>query len=113
MDIKTAKANVTQARREERTIMLESQTPAYARTLDGRRATDLIWKRANSLRRAFQEGGIPMNVQVRTIVPHANRYVSGLNVPTNYKICIGKDQMSTFSKAQNKAKKGLEARNAK
>jgi hypothetical protein len=111
MDINTARANVRQAQREERTIMLESQTPAYARDPSGRRANDLIWKRANNLRRALANGGIPMKVVVRTIVPHKHQYVSGLNVPTNYHITCGKDQENAFNRTQSKAKKGLEARN--
>jgi predicted nucleic acid-binding Zn ribbon protein len=111
MDINTAFDNIKQAQREWRTIMLESQTPAYARTLDGRRANDLIWKRANNLRRALANGGIPMSVAVCTIVPHKHEYVSGLNVPTNYQIVCGKDQSNAFKRTQRKAKKGLEARN--
>ena len=36
--------------RERRAIMLETQTPAYARTSEARRAIDLHYKRAKSLR---------------------------------------------------------------
>lgn len=97
--------------KEKRAILLEDQTPAYARTPAGRRATDLIWKRANNLKRALFEGGIPVRVTVRTIVPHQHKYVSGLNVPSNYQIVAGKEQTNAFNRMHNKAKKGLEARN--
>ena len=111
MERKAIRQQIRQLQREDRAVMLESQTPAYARTLSGRRANDLIWKRANNLRRALNEGGIPVKVQVKTIVPHSHKYVSGLNVPSNYRIVAGKEQENAFSRMQSKAKKGLEARN--
>ena len=103
---------ITQLNREKRTIMLETQTPAYARDPSGRRATDLHWKRANNLRRALHEAGINVGVSVRTIIPHSHRLVSGLNVPTNYQIVCGKQQANKFNSLIRKAKKGLEERNA-
>lgn len=103
---------IKQLSRERRTIMLEQHTPAYARDPAGRRATDLHWKRANNLRRALNEAGINVPVSVRTIVPHENKHVSGLNVPTNYQIVCGKQQASKFNSFIRKAKKGLEERNA-
>ena len=111
MERKELQQQIKQLQREDRAVMLETQTPAYARTLSGRRAIDLIWKRANNLRRALNEGGIPVHVSVRTIVPHSHKYVSGLNVSTNYQIICGKDESSAFSRMQRKAKKGLDARN--
>jgi hypothetical protein len=102
---------ITQLSRERRTIMLEQHTPAYARDPAGRRAIDLHWKRANNLRRALNEAGIDVPISVRTIVPHEYKYVSGLNVPTNYQIVCGKKQAAKFSTLQRKAKAGLNARN--
>ena len=110
--IKSLESEIKQLNREKRTIMLEQHTPAYARDPSGRRATDLHWKRANNLRRALIEAGIDVKVSVRTIVPHEHKFVSGLNVPTNYRIVCGKDQHNAFTKLQSKAKKGLIARNA-
>ena len=91
--------------------MLETQTPAYARTDEVRRALDLNVRRANNLRKAFRDARIDVPVSVRAIIPHRHRYVSGLNVPMNFKVCVGKDSLNTFNRLQSKAKKALEARN--
>ena len=112
MDRKVIQREISQLQREARAIMLEEHTPAYARTLAGRRANDLIWKRANGIRRALAEAGIFAKVSVRTIVPHNHRHVSGLNVPSNYQIVVGREQENAFSRVQRRAIKGLEARNA-
>lgn len=98
--------------REKRAIMLETQTPAYARNPSGRRAIDFIWKRANNLRMALREAGINVQVSTNTVVPHRHEFVSGLNVPSNYFTTCGKEQYNKFRRLQGKAKKGLEARNA-
>jgi hypothetical protein len=98
--------------REKRAIMLETQTPAYALTSEARRANDLRVRRANNLRLAFQQAGIHVPVSVRAIVPHQNRYVSGLNVPSNFTTLVGRDQLNAFNRTLKRAVKGLEARNA-
>jgi len=94
--------------RERRAVMLETQTPAYALTDDVRRAVDNIYRRANHLRAALPEG---MKVAVRAIIPHEHKYVSGLNVPSNFQTCVGRDQINAFNRRMSKAKKGLEMRN--
>jgi len=97
--------------REARAIMLETQTPAYARSNEVRRALDLTVKRANSIRKAFRDAGMNMQVTVRAIVPHQHEYVSGLNVPSNFTTLIGKKAVNAFDRTLRMAKKGLEARN--
>ena len=99
-------------RREERAIMLETQTPAYARTNEVRRALELNVRRAKHLRQAFRDARIDVPVSVLAIVPHQHKYVSGLNVPSNFTTLVGKYQINSFRRLQNKAKKALEARNA-
>ena len=98
--------------REQRAIMLETQTPAYARTDEVRRALDLNVRRAKNLRKAFRDSGMNMPVSVRAIVPHQHKYVSGLNVPNNFTTLVGKTEIAQFNTRLRKAKKGLEARNA-
>ena len=97
--------------REDRAIMLETQTPAYARSSETRRAIDLQYRRAKNLRRAFTEAGISVPVSTRAIVPHQHEYVSGLNVPTNLKTLVGTKEHRAFNKTMYKAKKALEKRN--
>jgi len=99
-------------RREERAIMLETQTPAYARSSKTRRAIDLQVRRAANLRKAFRDARINVPVSVRAIVPHQHKFVSGLNVPTNFKTLVGDEAIKAFNKSMNRAKKGLEERNA-
>ena len=99
-------------RKEERVVMLETQTPAYARSSETRRAIDLQYRRAANLRKAFRDARIDVPVSTRAIVPHEHKYVSGLNVPTNFKTLVGKKELRTFNKLLAKAKKGLEERNA-
>ena len=103
-------ADLTQ--REQRAVMLETQTPAYARSSETRRAIDLQYRRAANLRKAFRDARIDVPVTTRAIVPHTHKYVSGLNVPTNFKTVVGKQDLRTFNKLLAKAKNGLEARNA-
>lgn len=94
--------------RERRAIMLETQTPAYARTSEARRAIDLHYRRAKSLRAA-----LPSNMQVstRAIVPHDHEFVSGLNVPSNFTTLVGKQQINAFNNRMRAAKKALVERN--
>ena len=94
--------------REQRAVMLETQTPAYALTDDVRRAIDNIYKRANNLRAALPKG---IAVSVRAIVPHQHEYVSGLNVPSNFQTLVGKEEVRAFGRLQDKAKRSLKARN--
>ena len=98
--------------REARAIMLETQMPAYARTNEVRRALDLQVVRAKHLRKAFRDAGLNVPVSVRAIVPHQNKFVSGLNVPSNFKTLVGLDDLRAFDRTLRKAKKGLEERNA-
>ena len=95
--------------RERRAIMLETQTPAYARSSEARRAIDLHYKRAKSLRAALPHG---VKVTTRAIVPHQHQFVSGLNVPSNFTTLVGAKAISRFSTLQNKARRGLDKRNA-
>ena len=99
------------SRKEERAIMLETQTPAYALTSKTRRAIDLQYQRANNLRKAFRDAGIDVPVKTRAVVPHQHKYVSGLNVPSNLKTVVGREEENAFNRLQNRAKKALEARN--
>ena len=98
--------------REQRTIMLEQQTPSYALTSKARRAIDLKYRRAKHLRQAFRDAGIDVHVTTRVIVPYQHRYVSGLNVESNLQTVVGKEALGKFISLQLKAKKALEARNA-
>ena len=103
---------IAQLKREKRAIMLETQTPAYARSNEVRRAIDLQYRRAANLRKAFRDARIDVPVSTRAIVPHEHKYVSGLNVPTNLTTLVGLDEMRAFDRTISKAKKGLEKRNA-
>ena len=94
--------------RERRAVMLETQTPAYALTDDVRRAIDNIYRRANNLRAALPKG---ISVSVRAIIPHQHEYVSGLNVPNNFKTLVGKHEIRSFNRLQDKAKRRLKYRN--
>lgn len=98
--------------REARAIMLETQTPAYAQTNEVRLALDLNVRRANHLRKAFRDARIDVPVSVRAIVPHRHRFVSGLNVPSNFQTVVGHDERKAFNRLLDKAKRGLEKRNA-
>ena len=84
---------------EKRAVMLETQMPAYARSNGVRRAIDLQYRRAKSLRKAFRDAGIDVPVSTRAIVPHDHQYVSGLNVPTNFKTLVGKEDIRAFDVA--------------
>ena len=98
-------------KREQRAVMLEERTPAYARSSETRRAIDLQYRRAANLRKAFRDARIDVPVSTRAIVPHEHKYVSGLNVPTNFKTLVGKKEISAFNKSMKRAKSRLEARN--
>ena len=98
-------------RREQRAVMLETQTPAYARTNEVRRAIDLQYRRAANLRKAFRDAGINVPVTTRALVPHQHQFVSGLNVPTNLQTLVGVEALRKYDRLQRKAKKGLNARN--
>ena len=108
-------ADLTQ--REERAVMLEEHTPAYARTTDGRRAIDDIYRESRQLKRITGMGH-----QVMPMIPFDAKYVSGLNVPSNLIICVADKGepvegqlwrgISAHQKLRNKALKGLEKRNA-
>ena len=87
----------------------EQQTPAYALTGPARRAIDLMYQRAESLRNALPPG---LNISTSAIIPTRHKYVSGLNVPDNYVICVGSEQYNAHRRRIRKALKGLEARNA-
>ena len=95
--------------RERRAIMLETQTPAYARSDEVRRAIDLHYKRAKSLRAALPRG---VKVTTRAIVPHQHELVSGLNVPSNFTTLVGSTAINRFNRTMRAAKDGLEERNA-
>ena len=97
--------------REPRAIMLEAQTPAYARSIKDRRAIDLMYSRAKNLRRALAEAGIGERVRTLAIVPMQHQYVSGLNVISNLTTVVGGRQNSAFRKLQDRAKKALVERN--
>ena len=98
--------------REQRAIMLEQQTPAYALTSEARRAIDLKYRRAKHLRQAFRDAGIDVPVHTLAIVPHQHQYVSGLNVLSNLQTVVGRDDRRKFNRIMDRAKKALEARNA-
>lgn len=98
--------------REKRAIMLETQTPAYARSDEVRRALDLQARKAANLRGAFRSAGLYVPVSVRAMIPHQHQYVSGLNVPSNFKTLVGQEQINAFNRALRRSKKLLEARNA-
>ena len=96
--------------RERRAIMLETQTPAYARSSEARRAIDLHYRRAKSLRGALPHG---VKVTTRAIVPHQHEFVSGLNVPSNFTTLVGDRAINRFNSMQAKARKALVKRNDK
>ena len=98
--------------RERRAVMLETQTPAYALTSETRRATDSIYRRAKHLREAFKAAHIDVPVSVCALIPHQHKYVSGLNVPANFKTLVGKDELRAFKRTMDKAKRRLVKRNA-
>ena len=101
----------TLSRRESRAVMLEQQMPAYARTDKIRRAIDLQYRRAKHLRQAFIDAGYDVPVSTRAVVPHQHEYVSGLNVPSNLKTLVGREEMRSFDRVLRKAKKALSSRN--
>ena len=98
--------------REKRAVMLETQTPAYARSLEARRAIDDKYRKAKNLRKAFAAANMDIPVHVRTAVPYSHQYVSGLNVPANLVICVGKAEIGRHWGLQLKAKRALNERNA-
>jgi hypothetical protein len=99
--------------REKRAIMLETQTPAYARTSEARRAIDDLYRQRSALNAVTG-----MKHSVRAIVPHNHKYVSGLNVPSNFEVVIDGPKnplyrtRKQFEREQDRAKKALEKRNA-
>ena len=96
------------SRREQRAVMLETQTPLYARSDDVRREIEFIQSKAKSLRNALPPG-VPCSV--RAIIPHQNEYVSGLYVPRNLTTLVGKQAISRHTRAQKRALKRLKRRN--
>ena len=103
-------------RREQRTIMLEEQTPAYARSLKARRAIDDIYRESRQLHKITG-----MRHQVMPMIPFNAEFVSGLNVPSNLYICVA-DQgkpvdgqlwsgIGSHQTLRNKALSAMEARN--
>ena len=107
----TIKDQIAQLKVHDRAIMLETQTPAYARSNRVRRAIDLQYQRAANLRKAFREAGINVPVTTRALVPHEHKYVSGLNVPTNFKTLVGRAAHQLFESNLKRAKARLHARN--
>ena len=95
------------SKREQRAVMLETQTPAYALSSETRRAIDLMYSRAKNLRRARAEAGIGEQVSTRAIVPMQHQYVSGLNVPSNLTTIVGDKQIKMFLARLKKAKNAL------
>ena len=89
-------------------VRREPQTPAYALTGKARRAIDLTYQRAESLRAALP------GVIVKTceIIPINGKHVSGLNVASNLVTLIGTDAYNRHKRIQRKALSALEARNA-
>ena len=65
--------------RENRAVMLETQTPAYARSPEARRALDEMYQDAKKL--SLITG---MRHIVQSIVPMKSNLVSGLNTTKNY-----------------------------
>ena len=101
------------SKREERATMLETQTPAYAQSIEVRRSIDDIYRQARTL-----EAVTGMKHSVRAIVPHSHQFVSGLNVPHNFEIVLADNlpnplfrTRNDFDMSQKKAKKSLEERN--
>ena len=101
------------SKREQRAVMLETQTPAYARSNEVRRAIDDMYKQAKTLNAVTG-----MQHSVRAIVPHNHQFVSGLNVPSNFEIVLVKGTTNPlfrtknqFEISLNKAKARLNARN--
>ena len=86
----------------------EPYTPAYALTGAARRAIDLVYQKAESLRNALPTG---VGVQTKAIVPFNSQYVSGLNTPSNLAICVGSQAVNTHKRIQRRAIKALEKRN--
>ena len=86
----------------------EQQTPAYALTGKARRAIDLTYQRADSLRNALPAG---VGVKTCSIIPTRSQYVSGLNVPDNLVAIAGDAGYNRHRRLQRKALKALEARN--
>ena len=100
---------------EERAVMLETQTPAYARTDEIRRAIDDMHRHAMKLTAITG-----MKHAVSALVPMHHKYVSGLNVPSNWEITVAAGPkaknsfwrtMSDYQSRSSKARKALEARN--
>lgn len=87
----------------------EQQTPAYALTGKTRRAIDLRYERAESLRKALPQG---VGVKTCAIVPINGQYVSGLNVPDNLITLVGRDAQNRHQRVQRMALKALSKRNA-
>lgn len=98
--------------REQRIVMLETQTPAYATSLKARRQLDLHYRRARNLRKAFADAGLNMPVNVRAEVPLQHKYVSGLNVPSNWSIVVGRQAIKAHRERLERAKTLLRMRNA-
>ena len=86
----------------------EQQTPAYALTGDARRAIDLTYQRAESLRTALPPG---VKVMTTAIIPIRNKYVSGLNVAGNLKTLVGDEAIRLFKNSRARALTRLKNRN--
>ena len=84
-------------------------TPAYALSGDSQVAIDLLYQKAESLRNALPAGVV---VHTKAIVPFESEYVSGLNTPTNFTVCVGRQAINRHQRMQRRAIKALEARNA-
>jgi hypothetical protein len=101
---------------EQRAVMLETHTPAYARTIENRRAIDDIYRESRQLKRITG-----MRHQVMPMIPFESTFVSGLNVPQNLHICVADkgepvegqlwSGIGAHQKLRGRALRGLEARN--
>ena len=102
--------------REQRAIMLETHTPAYARTIENRRAIDDIYRDMRQLKKITG-----MRHQVMPMIPFDSEFVSGLNVPANLHLCVADKGLpvegqlwsgvGAHQQLRNRALRGLEARN--
>lgn len=69
--------------REQSAVRFEKHTPAYARTIENRRAVDDLYRQSRKLRAMTG-----MQHQVMAMIPFESEFVSGLNVPANLHICV-------------------------
>ena len=103
------------SRREERAIMLETHTPAFARSIEDRRALDDLYRDAKKLTAITG-----MRHAVQPLVPLEHDLVSGLNCTPNYEITVAAGPktknkfwrtMSDHTMRRKSAVQALEARN--